>query len=251
MTRLLTALPLALLLLAPAAGQEPRAANDGQLAETNRKIRELADAKKYAEALKLAESAVEEAARLFGPDSVEVSAQLSVLSSIYFTRHDLGKTKKTVARMLELRERRPGPSQNYERDALVLYTCLIAADLHADPDRSVAERISRVLTEDSVLDQGFSLSPQKKELQVGALDSKPQPAFPGEAKMTRTSGAAVMLLSVDETGRVTDVTPVGCSAPVFIRPGAAAAKRATFKPTTVNGKPIKVRSIIFYRWVIQ
>jgi hypothetical protein len=30
-----------------------------------------------------------------------------------------------------------------------------------------------------------------------------------------------------------------------------AALRVLFEPTLVNGKPVEVRSIIFYRWVIQ
>jgi len=68
--------------------------------------------------------------------------------------------------------------------------------------------------------------------------------------MAHASGAAVMLNALGETGRVTNVTPLGCSARAFIGAGANAAYQATFKPALVGGKPFKVRRIIFYRWII-
>ncbi|HYH85753.1 MAG TPA: energy transducer TonB [Pyrinomonadaceae bacterium] len=223
----------------------------GEINAINVKVRELYDAKKYDEAARLAVTAVESAERLFGAESKEVSAQLSSLANIYLTKRDTGKAKKALARMLESREKRLGPSEKFEQDALEQYTCVIATDLRGKPDPNVAERISRVFIEDSVLAQGFSLSPDKKELQAGSWSSKPPPTFPPEAKMTRSSGAAVMFISIDEAGKVSDVMPLGCSSRAFVAAGADAARRATFKPTLVNGKPVKVRGVIFYRWIIQ
>ena len=263
--RLLTAFSLALFTLiqvgaragqGETSGQRARAADPGQSSAAaeidaiNRRVQELYEAKKYDEAAGQAQAAVDTAERLFGAGSKEVSAQLNTLAGIHLARHDTGKAKKALARMLELRERRPGPSEKFEQGALERYACLIATDRPSGADQSLDERISRVFIEDSVLAQGFSLSPDKRELRVGSASSKPQPVYPSEAKMTHTSGAAVMLISVDESGKVTDVTPLDCSSRAFIQAGADAARRATFSPTLVNGKPVKVRSIISYRWII-
>ncbi|HEX8351858.1 MAG TPA: energy transducer TonB [Pyrinomonadaceae bacterium] len=254
--RLLTALSLTLLALAQAGARTPQTASPagpaaGQLAETNRKIRELADAKKYDEAAKLAETAAEEASRLFGPDSAEVSAQLSGLAELHVARRESGKAKKALARVLELREKRPGPSQKFEQDALELYTCLVATDLRSRFDPEIPERISRVLVEDSVLGQGLRLSPDGRELEVGSSASKPPPSYPPEARSARASGAAVMVIDIDEAGKVVSATPLGCTSRLFMGAGQEAALRATFKPTLVNGRPVKVRSITFYRWIVQ
>lgn len=232
----------------PAAGQSSAAVEMDAL---DGRVRELLAAKKYDEAANQAQAAVDAAARLYGDNSKEVSGQLSVLANVYLTRGDTGKAKKALARLLEVREKRPGPSEAFEQYALQRYTCLLAASGPNSSDRDLAERISRVFIEDSVLAQGFQLSPAKKELQVGAAASKPQPYYPIEAKATHTSGSAVMLISIDVTGRVTDVTPLDCSSRLFTAAGATAASHATFKPTLVGGKPVGVRSIIFYRWVIN
>ena len=254
--RLLTVLSLCLFILVQAGGQTPQATNPAQpaaeqLGETNGKIRELADARQYGEAAKLAEAAVEEASRLFGPDSLEVSAQLSGLAELYIARRESGKAKKVFARVLELREKRPGPSQKFEQDALEQYGCVVATDLRSTPDRELPQRIARVFIEDSVFGQGFQLSPDKRELQVGAGASKPPPYYPPEAKMAHASGAAVLAITVNEAGKVTYATPLGCTSRAFRGAGQDAALRATFKPTLVNGKPVKVRSIIMYRWIIE
>jgi hypothetical protein len=237
-------------------GGQPQAPGAGQASATDevgaldRRVRELYDAKKYEEAAAQAQAAVDAAARRFGEGSKEVSERLSALANVYLARHDTGKARKALARMLELREKRPGPSEQFEQDALERYTCLIAADRPAGADADFLKRISRVLIEDSVLAQGFRLSPDRKELQVGTATSKPQPYYPTEAKATHTSGSAVLLISVDETGKVTDVAPLDCSSKIFTQAGATAAYHTTFNPTLVGGKPVKMRSIIFYRWVI-
>ena len=263
--RLLTAISLALFTLIQVGartvqdavgGQPSQSASQGltpaeRLDSINKEVRELYDAKRYDEAAKLAEAAVEEASKIFGPDSAEVGAALSSLAQIHITRRNSGKAKRALARLLELREKRPGPSQKFEQDALEQYTCFIATDLGGSPDPKLAERISRVFREDSILAQGLTLSPDRKELQGGKVASKPQPAYPPEAKEARASGAAVMFINVDETGRVTDVTPLGCSSRAFVEAGTTAVRHAAFEPTLVNGKPVKVRGIIFYRWVIQ
>lgn len=254
--RPLAALSLSILILLQAGPRQARPAGQGppaaeRLAETNRKIRALADEKRYDEAARLAGASVEEAERLFGPDSTQVSAQLSVVAQTHVARGERGEAKKALARLLELRERRGGPSAEFERAALELYTCLVAGDLRSTPERDFSKRVARVFAEDSVLAQGFELSAGRGEMRIGEARSKPAPAYPPDAKRAGASGAAVLSLVIDEAGRVKHASPLGCTSGAFRLAAQDAALRATFEPTLVNGKPVGVRSIIFYRWVLR
>jgi hypothetical protein len=254
--RLLTALSLALFLFAQAGAAPPQTTGAAppaaeQLAETNRKIRSLADEKKHAEAAKLAEASIEEAARLFGPDSTQVSAQLGVLADVLVARGDKGKAKKAFARLLELREKRRGPSEKFEQEALEQYACLVANDFNSTPERDFTKRMTTVFVEDSVLAQGIKLSPDRGELRIGGAMKKPAPFYPPDAKRAHLSGGAVLALVIDEGGLVKYASPLGCTTRAFRMAAQEAALRVLFEPTLVNGKPVEVRSIIFYRWVIQ
>ena len=261
--RLLTTVTLTLFALLPAGAagaaavvrQQPpgqgQAAGAEDLGALNRRVRELYEAKKYEEAARLAQTAVEAAERQFGQDSLEAGAALMNLANIYVARRDSAKAKKAMARVIELRAKRPGPSQQFERDALEGFTCLDASNLRATPDLDLSRRIYRILVEDSVLEQGYQLSPDKSELKIGEPAGKPQPDYPAGAKAAHASGVAVMRITVDESGRVVETAPLGCSTPAFVDAGASAARRASFKPTLVNGKPVRVRGIIFYRWIIM
>jgi TonB family protein len=261
--RLLTAITLTLFTLAPVGvgktvpgvGQQPPA--QGQSGEAvdlnalNKRVRELYEAKKYDEAARLAQTAVEAAERQFGPASKESGPALMNLANIQATRRDMSKARKVMTRLVELREKHPGAPQQFEREALELFSCLDASDLRGKPDPDLIKRIHRLLVEDSVLDQGYKLPTDKAELKLGELLSKPQPKYPGEALAARASGAVVLRITIDEAGQVVEATPLDCSQRLLVKAAAEAAFRATFNPTLVGGKAVKVRSIIIYRFVLM
>lgn len=231
-------------------GQTPPAGAE-DLNALNRRVRELYEAKKYEEAAKVAEAAVGAAERQFGPDSPEAGQSLLNLANIQATRRNTSKARKAMTRLIELREKHPGVPQPSEREALELFQCLDASDIAAKQDPELYKRIHRLLVEDSVLEQGYKLSPDKAELKVGEPLSKPQPKYPPEALGARASGAAAMRITIDETGRVVEAIPLACSSRYFVNSAAEAARRATFNPTLVGGKPVSVRSVIVYRYVIM
>lgn len=257
--RLLTAITLTLIIIVSAgaasgpalARQQPPVQAAEDLNALNQRARGLYDAKKYEEAEKVARTAVEAAERQFGPNSAEASAELMNLANILAARRDSQKARKALARVIELRVQRHGPSQTFEQDALELFTCLDASDLKGKPDLDMAKVINRILAEDSVLEQGLKLSPDASELQVGEIMSKPPPQYPVEAKMTHASGAVIIKIIIDEAGRIVGMRPLDCSTKVFRAVSLSAAQRATFGPTLVNGKPVKVRGLIFYRYILM
>ena len=217
----------------------------------NRRVRELYEAKKYEEASKLAQTALASAESQTGPDSLETGAALMNLASVQVARQDLTKAKKSLARLVEMRAKRTGPSQKFEQSALELFTCIDASNLRGGPDLEMSRRIYRILVEDSVLEQGYRLSPDKAELKIGESLSKPQPEYPPRAREAGARGAVVLRITIDEEGRVVEALPLGCSVKALVEAAVRAARLATFKPTMVSGKPVEVRGIMFYRFVIM
>lgn len=259
--RLLTVITLTLLTLITvgaaggAAGvpQQPQGqtAEAEDLSALNRRVRELYVSKKYEEAERLGRTAVEASERQFGLDSSEAGAALLNLANIQVTRRDTSKARKSMTRFIELREKHPEAPQPSEREALELFTCIDASDMRTKPDVELNKRIHRILVEDSLLEQGGKLPADNAELKVGELLRKPQPEYPMAALSARVSGAVVLRITIDEGGMVVDANPLACSPRLLVKPAAEAASRARFAPTLINGKPVRVSSVIIYRFVIQ
>ena len=88
-----------------------------------------------------------------------------------------------------------------------------------------------------------------KPLEVGMLNSKalslPKPVFPQEARRQKVSGKVNVRVIVDENGKVTSAHAV--DGPPALREAAeAAARLATFAPTTKDGITVKVAGTLTY-----
>lgn len=86
-----------------------------------------------------------------------------------------------------------------------------------------------------------------------------KPAYPPAAKAVRASGTVSVEVLIDESGNVVSAKAVGGSYidmttikrkngahPLLISASELAARQATFSPTFLNGKPVKVSGIITY-----
>lgn len=83
----------------------------------------------------------------------------------------------------------------------------------------------------------------------GKAISKPEPPYPSLAKAARASGAVVVKVTVDESGKVVSAEAV--SGHPLLRPAAvAAAREATFAPTLLSGKPVRVSGLLTYNFVL-
>lgn len=83
----------------------------------------------------------------------------------------------------------------------------------------------------------------------GVLNDKatklPQPSYPAVARSAQATGQVTVQVLVDEKGKVIDAK--GISGHPMLQPAAiAAARQAEFKPTLVDGKPVKVSGTIIY-----
>jgi TonB family protein len=91
-----------------------------------------------------------------------------------------------------------------------------------------------------------------KPIEGGVLNSKattlPKPVYPEEAKRIRASGRVTVRVVVDENGKV--ISAQATDGPLPLREAAeAAARQATFAPTTKDGITVKVAGVLTYDFV--
>jgi TonB family protein len=88
-----------------------------------------------------------------------------------------------------------------------------------------------------------------KPIEGGSLNSKalsmPKPVFPEEAKRLKVSGPVTVRIVVDENGKVISAQALDGPAPLRA-PAEAAARQATFAPTTKDGITVKVAGTLTY-----
>ena len=92
-----------------------------------------------------------------------------------------------------------------------------------------------------------------KPLEVGLLlpkaTDKPAPTYPQTARAARVTGRVTVFLMVDEKGAVAKVERT--DGPELLRGAAAdAARRWKFRPTVVNGQPVRVSGFINFNFTL-
>lgn len=98
-------------------------------------------------------------------------------------------------------------------------------------------------------DEGGSTPGASKPIEGGLLNSKalslPQPRLSEEAKRTKQSGKITVRVIIDENGKV--VSAIAMNGPAVLREAAeAAARQATFAPTTQDGIIVRVTGELVY-----
>jgi TonB family protein len=98
--------------------------------------------------------------------------------------------------------------------------------------------------EDSTTSNGIA-----KPVEAGSLNSKatslPKPVYTEEAKRLKASGRITVRVVVDENGKV--ISALALNGPAVLRQAAeAAARQATFAPTTQDGITVKITGTLTY-----
>ena len=88
----------------------------------------------------------------------------------------------------------------------------------------------------------------KGKVEKGALIEAPHPVYPEEAKQQKIEGTVAVTITIGEDGNVIFAKAKSGPEPLY---GASeeAAYKARFKPTTKDGKPVKVAGVISYNFV--
>ena len=117
-----------------------------------------------------------------------------------------------------------------------------AADPVAPPPAEKQEKSSSKSKEES------SDQKSKGKVEKGALIEAPPPVYPEEAKKQKVEGTVSVTITIGEDGNVIFAKAKSGPEPLY---GASeeAAYKARFKPTTKDGKPVKVAGTMSYNFV--
>ncbi|MBK7512192.1 MAG: energy transducer TonB [Chloracidobacterium sp.] len=86
----------------------------------------------------------------------------------------------------------------------------------------------------------------------GKATSLPKPEYPEDARTAKISGKVGVRVLIDEKGKVISAVTESGLENVSLRVSAeAAALKATFSPTLLSGKPVKVSGVIVYNFVAE
>jgi TonB family protein len=90
---------------------------------------------------------------------------------------------------------------------------------------------------------------QRKE-KKGELIEAPQPAYPDEVRKQKIEGMVAVVITIGNDGNV--IYAKAKSGPEELHSvSEAAALKARFKPSTLNGEPVKVTGVISYNFVLD
>jgi protein TonB len=88
------------------------------------------------------------------------------------------------------------------------------------------------------------------QITQGSAIRKVQPPYPSIARMSKIQGSVQVQINISETGAVTDA--VVLSGSPFLRDAAVqAARQWVFKPTELNGKPVRAIGVITFNFLLN
>lgn len=140
-----------------------------------------------------------------------------------------------------------------EPDYSLAYYNLGAAYLERGERNAALEQLMILRTIDpqraSKLSSIFSKSgrPAAGVVFNGKAVALPEPKYLQTAGAARPSGTAVVIVTIDESGRVISARPLK-GHPLLLGPSVKAALKARFTPTSVNGQAVKVTGIMTYNF---
>jgi TonB family protein len=111
--------------------------------------------------------------------------------------------------------------------------------------------VSSTFDPDEPAGDGAGSASKRKIVKEGFVAGKaiklPKPAYPPAARSKRVSGAVSVRIVVDENGKVFTAEAVG-GHPLLRPAGVEAACRASFSPTSIEGKPVRVTGVVTYNF---
>lgn len=120
-------------------------------------------------------------------------------------------------------------------------------------------RQSKKLLDASAMEQRAALIERKAKPDFASVTGgvlqgqaihKEQPLYPAAAKAGRLSGSVFIKVEIDESGKVTDVK-ILCGADLLAAASREAALKWRFKPSAINGQPVKVKGVLTFNFTLQ
>jgi TonB family protein len=198
------------------------------------------------DAVSLHERALKLKEKAEGPQGAGVASTLFQLGHLYEMLDDYGRAEESFERVVEIRERTKAGVADDAAVALLRLGCLSKKRGKQDEPAELNRRAGEILK-----DAG---SGGRRIVEGGVLNgkvvSKPAPSYPAEARNARAEGKVDVHILVGEAGDVLAACGEGNHRSLEAA-SERAAYAARFTPTTVGGKPVKVRGVITYNYVLR
>lgn len=177
-----------------------------------------------------------------GVDALETASPLKTLGQVFNGIGDYEKAVPLLIRALEIRSKAEGIDNLLLRQT----TACSLTKLGRNDEAAEINRKYRSNVKDE------TSTAQARTVSGGVLNgmatSLPKPPYPAEAKVSRAGGSVSIQVLIDETGKV--IFACAVSGPKILQPGTeSAAYQATFTPTLLEGKPVRVSGVITYNFV--
>ena len=184
--------------------------------------------------------------KAYGPESFQAALSHFNLGHFAELRRDYDEAERRFRRFVEIAEKAKGSAEEDLGVALTRLACL---------QRRKGKR-DEAAAFDARADELFSSVAEKRLPLAGGIINgkaiaKPQPYYPEEAKRTHAQGTVEVEILVGESGVVLSAcAQKGNRHPSLKEASERAAYSARFTPTLVDGKPVKVRGLITYNFVL-
>lgn len=180
------------------------------------------------------------------PDSQKVAEASSFLAEYYQALGDYKKAEPVYQRILAIREQGPADSRDLQF-VLERYACLLYKTEREEKALEFERRSGGFPANDA---RPITAVPVAGQVINGRALFLPKPPYPEEARAMGTSGTVSVRLVIDESGKVIRACAVKGPA-LLMRVSEAAAYKALFSPTKLNGQPVKVTGFVTYNFVAR
>jgi TonB family protein len=181
-----------------------------------------------------------------GPDQPGVADPLLTLATFYqkVGRHDT--SLPIYRRVIALQEKHFGPEGPQLVATLEKCACALLQDNKLTEANEMSRRAALI---ERKADPAFIVVAGQGVL-MGEAIHKVQPHYPPAAKQQRLSGSVLIKVEIDESGAVTDAK-ILCGADLLAGASLEAALKWRFKPTTLDGHPVKVKGVLTFYFALQ
>lgn len=248
MTRALTFVALCLFAAARVAAQTQTGA-DEEVRRLGQQVVGLYGQGKVDEALPLARRAVELAEKSLAPGHELTSVALANLANLHVTKGELPKAEGAFERILAARERAESASSAQVSKSLNTFMCVLAARLGPDGSKKALEkfrRVNAVIQADSLAARRPAAPVAKGELTGGRERHRAGVKYSKEAAEAGASGAIVVRVEVDESGRVVGAKALDCTHPLLKAAAEEAARATAYEPFRLGGEAVGVETLMLY-----
>ncbi|CAN5320004.1 MAG: TonB family protein [Pyrinomonadaceae bacterium] len=186
--------------------------------------------------------------KLYGSNDEEVTLALVNLAYVYMAKGNPQKINATYSRILDHTDQMKGPLPKRIDRAFNDLRCLgPSSGIGREERDALLKRINEV---PDVADDAFIGRAIRGGVLNGKAISKPQPAYPAEAKQARVQGTVTVKITVDETGKVVKAEPL-CGPLLLQQASVQSAYGWRFSPTLLSGQPVKVTGTVTFNFRLQ